>query len=262
MGVFFGVLIVVATAYVTQRTIKFGVAYGLEAGIGAKPKLEAFDPAVKAKFPLVDSLKWAKFTDREQEIYVQGLLETWSFVMYGLYGLTDSKKPSAEFSAFTACVENEKASAFKTYVINNPYAFGRMEKAPVDHLFDNAKIVCEKYAQKGDGSGRPVRLIGKENWQGFSDRERMIYLTAYLDFGHFSEQRILNLSSNLESKQDAAVIEFLEKKKNKLQRLEMCIGQYGVKGLFDTISKQAIQWQHPLPWSAATALGETCFRTK
>ena len=262
IGACFGVLIVLATAYITQRTIKLGVAYGLEAGIGAQPKLEAFDPAVKAKFPLVDFLKWAKFADREQEIYVQGLLETWSFVMYGL---TEPGKPSPEMSAFTSCVEKEKASAFKSYVINNLYAFGKVEKAPVDHLFENAMMVCEKYAQKSDGSQRPVRLLGRQDWEGFSDKERQIYLTAYLDFIHFSEQRILTRSStrssNLKARQEAAARQFLDKKKMELEQLEMCIGRYGVDGFFNTMSKQQIEWQHPLPWSAAKALGGTCFRT-
>ena len=230
----FAILIVIVTAYVTQRLIKLGVAYGLETGSGSQPKLESFDPAVKANFPLVDSSKWSQFTEREQDIYVQGLLETWSFVMYGL---TDPKKPSAEFSAFTACVENQKPSDFRAYLINNPYAFGKVEKAPIDHLFDNASLLCEKHAKKGDGSRRPVRLIGKENWEEFSDGERIIYLTAYIDFAHFSEQRIFSLSSNWESKKDAATIEFLEKKRNRLQRLEMCMGRYGVKGLFDTLLK-------------------------
>lgn len=253
-----GVVIVIVTAYFTQRIIKLGVAYGLEAGIGSQPTLEAFDPAMKAKFPLVDSLKWSKLTEREQDIYVQGLLETWSFIMYGL---TDPKKTSAEVSAFTACVENQKPSDFRTYLINNPYAFGKMEKAPIDHLFENASLLCEKHAKKGDGSRRPVRLIGKDNWEQFSDEERMIYLMAYLDFAHFSEQRILSLSSNWKSKQDAATNEFLEKKRSRLERLEVCMGRYGVKGLFDTMSKQAIEWEYPLPWSAATAVGKTCFKT-
>jgi hypothetical protein len=48
-----------------------------------------------------------------------------------------------------------------------------MEKAPIDHLFENASLLCEKHAKKGDGSRRPVRLIGKDNWEQFSERRAL-----------------------------------------------------------------------------------------
>lgn len=252
-----GIVIALGAAYVTQRVIKIGVVFGLEAGLGFKPRVAAVNPAEKAILPLVEYRKWSRFTDREQEIYIQGLLETWSFV---LYGMTDPKKSSAEFSAFTACVEKEKLSDFKTYLINNPYALGEMEKPPVVHLFNNAPILCSKYANKGDGSLRPVRVIRKENWEKLNEGDRTIYLMGYVDFVHFSEQRVLTLTSKEQPKLDQATLHFLEKKKDNLRRLETCLGQSGIEGVLRTMSDQSIEWKYPLPWSVAAALGKTCFR--
>jgi hypothetical protein len=213
--------------------------------------------AAKANLPFVEYRKWSQFTEREQQIYIQSLLETWSFV---LYGMTDPQKPSGEFSAFTACVQNEKLSDFKTYLINNLYALGQMDQPPVVHLFNNASMLCNKYANKGDGSLRPVRLIQKKDWEKFNDGERMLYLMGYVDFVHFSQKRILTLSSKEQAALDQASLRFLDKKKDDLQRLEMCLEQSGIESVFKTISNQPIEWKYPLPWSVATALGKTCFR--
>jgi hypothetical protein len=250
-----GIIVVIGTAYFTLHTIKMGVALALETRRELKPLAESADPPVMANFPLVDSQKWSKFSDNEQDVYVQGLLETWSFV---LYSMTDSQKPSREFSDFIACIEKEKLSDFRTYTINNSYGLGEFERPPVDHLFNNASLLCRKYATKGDGSLRPARLIQKERWGKFSEGGRMTYLTGYIDFVQYSEQRILVLSSKSQSKQDSEMARFLDKKKNDLQQLERCIGQRGVQGLLTTLSNQTIEWRHPLPWSVATALGKTC----
>lgn len=172
--------------------------------------------------------------------------------------MTDSRKPSREFSDFIARIEKETLSDFRTYAINSSYRLGELERPPVAHLFNNTSLVCSKYATKGDGSLRPARLVQRERWEKFSEGERMTYLTGYLDFVHFSEQRILVLSSRSQSKQDAEMVRFLDKKKTELQQLERCIGQRGVQGLLTTLSNQTIEWRYPLPWSVATALGKAC----
>lgn len=255
-----GIVIAISTAYVTHRVIKTGVAFALEAGLGAKPRLVvcAATAGTKANLPLVEYRQWSRYTDREQDIYVQGLLETWSMA---LYNMTDPKQPSAEFSAFTTCVEKEARSDFNmTHLINLTYnLLGQIGQPPVVHLFDNTPNRCGKYATKGDGSLRPVRLIRKEDWTRFNDRERMIYLMGYVDFVNFSDQRILTLSSKEQSTLDQTALRLLEKKKEQLQCLEVCLGQTGIEGVFKTMSNQQIEWEYPLPWSVATALGDTCF---
>ncbi len=254
-----GISITLGAAYLTQRSIKMGVALGLEAGIGYHPRMVAVSPTEKVDLPFVKYRQWSRFTDREKDIYIQSLLETWSFV---LYGLTDAQKSTHDFSTFTTCVENEKLSGFKTYVIEIGYVFGKMDKAPVVHLFNNAAILCNKYANKGDGSLRPVRLVQKNNWEKFNDRERIIYLMGYIDFAHFSEQRFLILASKEQSTLDEATSRFLEEKKANLQRLANCLGNNGITAVFNAISSQPIEWKYPLPWSVATALGKTCFPTE
>src|SRR6266404_5663786 len=134
-----GIIVVIGAAYSTLHAIKMGVALALETRRELKPLAEFANPVAMATFPLVDSPKWNKFSENEQNIYVQGLLETWSFV---LYSMTDSRKPSREFSDFIACIEKEKLSDFKTYAINNSYGLGEFETPPVVHLFNNTSLLC------------------------------------------------------------------------------------------------------------------------
>ena len=62
-----GIVIALSAAYVTQRVIKMGVAFGLEAGLGFKPRVAAVSAAAKANLPFVEYQKWSRFTEREQE---------------------------------------------------------------------------------------------------------------------------------------------------------------------------------------------------
>lgn len=83
--------------------------------------------------PFVTFHKWREFTERQQEIYIQALLETWSFTWYSWSGRQESP---AEFSAFTACAETEKTSNFRTVVFTGYYILGEIDKPVVAHIFE------------------------------------------------------------------------------------------------------------------------------
>jgi hypothetical protein len=130
------------------HTIKMGVAFGVEAGLGFKPdvtveKSHSFPPAnVQADehLPFVTFRKWYEFTERQQEIYTQALLETWSFI---LYGMTDKQKSPSDFSAFTTCVETEQSPKF-IQVIDMRYSLrGNVSTPIVGQLFDVTPLICD-----------------------------------------------------------------------------------------------------------------------
>jgi hypothetical protein len=153
---------------------------------------------VGTNLPFVTSRKWHGFTEREQAIYVQALLETWSFQLHSIFGNQGSHK---EFSAFTACAETEKELPFKK-LIDFRYIVGEVSKPVVAHMFGITMGICEKYNNKGDGSWRPVRLIQKGDWEKFKEQEREIYLMGYVDFSHFFLSRLL---SDLTSKEQSKI---------------------------------------------------------
>jgi hypothetical protein len=42
--------------------------------------------------------------------------------------------------------------------------------------------------------------------------------------------------------------------------LDICIASVGIEGLIGSMEETSIEWQYPLPWSAARALGASCKR--
>jgi hypothetical protein len=199
-----GIAIMLSATYLTQRVIKEGVALGLEAGIGFKHEVVLDSTQVGEYLPFVTVHKWDEFTEREQEIYIQALLETWSFTLYGHSG-TKEKQPPTEFSAFTACVEGEKVSSFRR-LPDIGYFLGEVDKPVVDHVFNQTPIICKNYIDKGDGSWRPVSIISKKDWDSFSDKEKKIYLTGYIDLAYFFTVRMIaGISSTEKHKSDQEV---------------------------------------------------------
>lgn len=67
-----------------------------------------------------------------------------------------------------------------------------------------------------------------------------------------------HLEAKNKSSLDQATLRSLNKLKSELEGLKKCMDQIGIEGVFGTISRQKIEWEDPLPWSAATALGNAC----
>jgi len=215
--------------------------------------LVAFECAQAGEnLPFVRPYQWSEFTEREREIYVKAVLETWSF---SLYRMPDQQQSAADFSAFTACAETEKASRFIFLL----YLSGEVDKPVVSHIFDKTPLICKEYTNKGDGSWRPVRLIQQGDWRKYNDKEKKSYVKGYVDFSHFLWNRMAtHLESKDKSTLDQAALRSLNKLKKDQEGLGKCMDEIGIEGLLRTISSQKIEWQYPLPWSVATALGNTC----
>jgi hypothetical protein len=206
----------------------------------------------ESTLPIVKFQTWIELKEKEREIYVKSLLETWSF---NLYSMSDKQKSPSEFSAFTACAETEKISSF-IRLVDTRHLFGEISKPVVAHIFDKTPLICKEYISKGDNSFRPVRIIQKQDWENFSDQEKKIYLTGYLDLNYFLILRILDFAEK--NRPDKKSSGFINETKNDKKALEKCLGQVGVEGIFITLSKQFIEWQYPLPWSVSAALGDSC----
>ena len=198
--------------------------------------------------PFVTFHQWNEFTEHEQEIYAQSVLESWSF---RLYGMSLTQKSPAEFSAFTACAETEKASKFRN-LADMGYIFGEIDKPVVAHIVDKTPLICKEYINKGDGSGRPVRLVQKRHWKTFTTQEQKIYLMGYIDFAYYSfKMMVTQITSKGQSHLDQATLRFFNKTKNDLKDIEKCMTQVGIGNVFRIMSKQKIEWKYPMPWSAS-----------
>jgi hypothetical protein len=53
-------------------------------------------------------------------------------------------------------------------------------------------------------------------------------------------------------------LSFLNELKKDKQGLEECLNKIRTEYIVNTMSKQPIEWQYPLPWSFSTALGNAC----
>ena len=229
----------------------------LEAGIGFKHEVVVDSARGGERLPLVTFHKWEEFTEREQEIYIQALLEAWSFTLFGYSG-TKEKQPPKEFSAFTACAEGEEIASFRR-LPDVGYFLGDIDKSAVEHFFNQTPIICEKYIDKGDGSWRPVKIISKKDWGSFSDKEKKTYLTGYIDLSYFFTVRMVTgLSSTEKYKSDKEALKFLDGLKKDQEDLEKCMNRVGIDGVYSQMRQKEIEWQYPLSWSAASALGNTC----
>ena len=87
----------------------------------------------------------------------------------------------------------------------------------------------------------------------------LFYLMGYIDISHFLARLVLESPTARDhSKVNQRTLLILNKAKEDIKNIEQCMENVGIRGFYNTISKQAIEWKSPLPWSAATALGQTC----
>jgi hypothetical protein len=191
------------------------------------------EPLSSARVILLSYSKWDDLSPDQQTLYLNGFLETISFLMYG--ESPRNADTAQTFSDWTACAEREQPNRWKPMV---DWLFGKLDQTAASQYFKMAQVVCEKYPGKGDKTWNPVKLISKGQWSSLSLRDKEIYVTAYVETADDWSRR---------SKQTANV-----------RRLENCIGKDGVAKIMNTIKNTPIEWQYPLPWSVSVAVGKAC----
>lgn len=207
-------------------TVMPGVAFG-----GSK-SLEGYNSPLIV-LPLIE---WDDFEGNspEHQAYFHGALETYGYILYGYWPRTP--KHEQEFSAYRKCVEENHSS-------NNwrlGWVWGKYLKSSVAAQLVRRNIpnVCHTYAGKGDGEWNPPRVVGKQEWKGYTANERKFYVSAYIE-------TTLELAVLMQRDQDVSL-------------MTQCMEDKGVNKVLDTLKEIQIEWQYPMPWSVARALGSVC----
>jgi len=182
---------------------------------------------------LMSALKWYDLSDRQQELYVRGFLETLSFFAHG--SSARDTKTAQSFSDWTACAEREPA---KRWTIMLEWVFGKLETSGAWQCFEVSEAICKKYTGKGDGQWKPVQLVSSNEWKKLSPQDREVYAIAYAETGDLMLRR---------TKQDSNA-----------HRLENCMKNGGDRRFFTAAKDISVETQYPMPWSVARALGNTC----
>ena len=182
---------------------------------------------------LMSALKWYDLSDRQQELYVKGFLETLSFFAYG--SSARDTESAQSFSDWTACAEREPV---KRWTIMIEWVFGKLETSGAWQCFEASEVICKKYVGKGDGQWKPVQLVSSTEWKNFTTQDREVYAIAYAETGDLMLRR---------TKQDSNA-----------NKLENCMKNGGDQRFFTAAKDISVETQYPMPWSVARALGDTC----
>ena len=177
--------------------------------------------------------KWDHLSEKQQELYVKGFLETFSFFVYGIS--TKDKESGQKFSDMTACAEYEPA---KRWTQMPDWLFGDLKATVASQCFKNSGYICQKYIGKGDGKWKPIQLVSANEWSQLSPEDKEIYGTAYLETADVMSRK---------AKQDKNV-----------EHLENCIKNGGDARFLAAVQSIPIESENPMPWSVAHALGKAC----
>ena len=183
---------------------------------------------------LLTQSTWNTLTEAQKELYIKGFFETLSFMAYSYGRRTDQDLQG--FSDWTRCATKESSS--KSW---RPYAWlinKEFHRTLASQFYEDASIVCKDHVGKGDRGLRPVRLVTRAAWQAFSLRDRSIYGMAYIETSY-------ELFRQMNRPEDQ-------------RHLEICLRQEGIEGFLRALETTPMEWQYPLPWSMATALGKAC----
>jgi hypothetical protein len=183
---------------------------------------------------LMTSYKWDSLTERQRGIYIRGFLETVAFIVYS-HSRPGNEHDAQILSDWTQCAERQPLSSWQTY----DWAIrGELDKTVAAQFYDLGSIVCKDVAGKGDKKGRMLWLLKPAEWKSLSLRERAIYLMAYVETVFAATRRTKDAANE--------------------RKLDICIASAGIEGLISSMEQTKIEWQYPLPWSVARALGATC----
>ena len=157
-------------------------------------------------------------------------------MLFGYWYGTRDPKLEQQFSDYRQCVEDNQNRSWPLF----GWLWGEsLEASAAAQLVrQTIPLVCREYAGKGNGGWNPPRIVSKREWQGYSDVERMFYVSAYIETG----LELMVLSHQNED----------------VNLLTQCMKNKGIDKVLEKLGEIEIEWQYPMPWTVSKALGTVC----
>jgi len=166
--------------------------------------------------------------------YFHGVWETYGFIMYGAWPRI--AKAEQSFSDYRQCAEENKDRrwTFTGWL----FATALKSSAAAQLVRNLIPLVCQHFAGKGHGGWQPPRIVDKKTWLNYSDIERKFYVAAFMETG--------------------VELMVLGQKPEDVARMVRCVKAGGVEKVLKALRNIKVKWQHPMPWTVAEAVGQTC----